>query len=104
MLKLTIFHGSPCCAATTIRQTAPNKASPAPTRWVMLLKRSPWYIALGPRNVHGGMDRGVANRLRKPHVVVIKRWQPAQWRVAGNCWHHVSAFSPVARFGAFIAH
>src|SRR3990167_10074782 len=46
MLKLTIFQGSPSRAADTVSRTAPTSARPAPTRWLMLLKRSPWYMGL----------------------------------------------------------
>jgi len=44
MLKLTIFHGSPCRAAATTTTTSPANAAIAPTRWLMLLKRSPLYM------------------------------------------------------------
>ena len=48
MLKLTIFHGSPCRAATTTATTKPASAATAPIKWLMLLKRSPSYMHTTP--------------------------------------------------------
>ena len=48
MLNATTFHGSPRRAAKVMSTAVPAVASKAPTRWLMLLKRSPGYMVYLP--------------------------------------------------------